>query len=115
LILFDYFGHGHSSGNFINYTISDWLKNCIRVVNELTNDKQIIIGSSMGAWLMFLTALELPEKINSLIGISSAPDFTEDLIFKQLSSKQKKELLSEGIINFTSEHDKNCTYKITKN
>ncbi|MBA8756195.1 alpha/beta hydrolase [Wolbachia pipientis] len=111
LVLFDYFGHGHSSGNFIDYTISDWQKNCAKVMSELTSDKQIIIGSSMGGWLMLLTALQFPEKIAALIGISSAPDFTEDLIFKQLSGKQKEELDSKGVIDFTSEH---CTYKITK-
>ncbi|WP_410529774.1 alpha/beta fold hydrolase [Wolbachia endosymbiont (group A) of Longitarsus flavicornis] len=62
LVLFDYFGHGHSSGNFIDYTISDWQKNCAKVISELTSDKQIIIGSSMGGWLMLLTALQFPEK-----------------------------------------------------
>ncbi|MDD9331541.1 MAG: alpha/beta hydrolase [Wolbachia sp.] len=115
LTLFDYFGHGDSSGNFTDHTISDWHKNCVRVVNELTSDKQIIIGSSMGGWLMLLTALQLPKKVAVLIGISSAPDFTEDLIFKQLSNKQKEELDYSGVIDFTSDHDKNCTYKITKN
>ncbi|MFV0949238.1 MULTISPECIES: alpha/beta hydrolase [unclassified Wolbachia] len=112
LVLFDYFGHGNSSGDFADYTISDWQKNCAKVISELTINKQIIIGSSMGGWLMLLTALQFPEKIAALIGISSAPDFTEDLIFKQLSDKQKEELSSKGVIDFTSEH---CAYKITKN
>ncbi|WCR58100.1 alpha/beta hydrolase [Wolbachia endosymbiont of Ctenocephalides felis wCfeJ] len=112
LVLFDYFGHGHSSGDFIDYTISDWQKNCARIISELTSGKQIIIGSSMGGWLMLLTALQFPERIAALIGISSAPDFTEDLIFKQLSDKQKEELDSKGVIDFTSGH---CTYKIAKN
>lgn len=111
-VLFNYFGHGNSSGDFADYTISDWQENCARVISELTRDKQIIIGSSMGGWLMLLTALQFPEKIAALIGISSAPDFTEDLIFQQLSSKQKEELSSKGVIDFTSGH---CTYKITKN
>ncbi|WGJ62177.1 alpha/beta hydrolase [Wolbachia endosymbiont of Frankliniella intonsa] len=87
-------------------------KNCAKVISELTSNKQIIIGSSMGGWLMLLTALQFPEKIAALIGISSAPDFIEDLIFKQLSGKQKEELGSKGVIDFTSEH---CAYKITKN
>ncbi|MDG7053042.1 MAG: alpha/beta hydrolase [Wolbachia endosymbiont of Alcedoecus sp.] len=112
LVLFDYFGHGHSSGDFTDYTISDWQKNCTKVINELTSNKQIIIGSSMGGWLMLLTALQFPERIAALIGISSAPDFTEDLIFKQLSGKQKEELDSKGIVDFTSGR---CAYKITKN
>ncbi|WP_148115221.1 alpha/beta hydrolase [Wolbachia pipientis] len=118
LILFDYLGHGDSSGNFIDYTISDWCNNCIKVINELTtNSKQIIIGSSMGGWLMLLTALQLPEKILALIGISSAPDFTEDLIFQQLSNKQMEILISHGIIDFASSKEEyhNCTYQITNN
>ncbi|WP_168464476.1 alpha/beta hydrolase [Wolbachia endosymbiont of Ctenocephalides felis wCfeT] len=109
LVLFDYFGHGHSSGNFTDYTISDWQRNCTKIVNELTSGKQIIIGSSMGGWLMLLTALHFPEKISALIGISSAPDFTESLVF---TSKQREELDHKGIVDITSE---NCTYKITKN
>ncbi|MGL9682096.1 MAG: alpha/beta hydrolase [Wolbachia sp.] len=112
LVLFDYFGHGHSSGDFTDYTISDWQKNCTRVINELTSSKQIIIGSSMGGWLMLLTALQFPERIAALIGVSSAPDFTENLIFKQLSGKQKEELDSKGVVDFTSGR---CEYKITMN
>lgn len=112
LVLFDYFGHGNSSGDFADYTISDWQKNCAKVISELTSSKQIIIGSSMGGWLMLLTALQFPEKTAALIGISSAPDFTEDLIFNQLSGRQKEELCSKGVIDFTSGH---CAYKITKN
>lgn len=115
LVLFDYFGHGQSSGDFTDYTISDWHKNCIRVINELTHGKQIVIGSSMGGWLMLLAALQLPEKIAALIGISSAPDFTEGLIFNCLSNQQKEELNTKGVVDFASEHDQNCIYKITKN
>ncbi|WFW29995.1 MAG: alpha/beta hydrolase [Wolbachia endosymbiont of Menacanthus eurysternus] len=112
LVLFDYFGHGYSSGDFVHYTISDWQKNCVKVLNELTSGKQIIIGSSMGGWLMLLVALQFPRKIAALIGISSAPDFTENLIFKQLSNKEKEELNSHGTVDFISG---NCTYTITKN
>ncbi|WP_333023448.1 alpha/beta hydrolase [Wolbachia endosymbiont of Pentidionis agamae] len=115
LVLFDYFGHGNSGGRFIDYTISDWHSNCIRIINELTYDKKIIIGSSMGGWLMLLTAITFPERISALIGISSAPDFTENLIFEKLSKEQKEELYSNGIIDFISKHDKNCKYPITKN
>ncbi|WP_246224380.1 alpha/beta fold hydrolase [Wolbachia endosymbiont of Litomosoides sigmodontis] len=56
-VLLDYFGHGYSSGDFIDYTMSDWQENCAKVVRELTGKKQIIIGLSMGEWLMLLTVL----------------------------------------------------------
>lgn len=137
LTLFDYLGHGSSSGNFTDYTISEWHKNCLEVIENLTCGKQIIIGSSMGGWLMLMTALSLPERISALIGIAAAPDFTEDLIFKKLSDKQKRDLSSLGIIDFISDDRKSisrlahvmqdisnaesqkkssgCSYKITKN
>ncbi|GHM58568.1 MAG: alpha/beta hydrolase [Candidatus Mesenet longicola] len=121
LTLFDYLGHGSSSGNFIDYTISDWHENCLEVMENLTYGKQIIIGSSMGGWLMLMTALSMPQRVSALIGIAAAPDFTEDLIFKKLSDTQKNDLSSLGIIDFPSieeikpqEKLSNCSYKITR-
>ncbi|VIO99607.1 Uncharacterized protein BM_BM17861 [Brugia malayi] len=75
------------SADYTDYTMSDWQKNCVRVTR---NGKQIIIGSSMRRRLMLLTALQLSERIAALIGVSSASDFTEDLIFYQLSESKKK-------------------------
>ncbi|OWZ25665.1 alpha/beta fold hydrolase [Wolbachia endosymbiont of Wuchereria bancrofti] len=63
LVLFDYFGHGYSSGDFTNYKMSDWQKNYVRVIRKLTSGKQIIIGSSMVGWLILLTAIQLSERI----------------------------------------------------
>ncbi len=114
LTLFDYLGHGSSNGQFTDYTVSNWHENCLEVIEKLTNGKQIIIGSSMGGWLMLLTALSMPERVSALIGISAAPDFTEELIFNKLSDQQKDDLLSLGVIDFISD-DSSCSYKITKN
>ncbi|UWI83390.1 alpha/beta hydrolase [Wolbachia endosymbiont of Howardula sp.] len=114
LVLFDYFGHGTSSGHFTDYTISDWKQNCIEIISQLTIGKQIIIGSSMGGWLMCLIAMQLPQTILALIGISCAIDFTQNLIFEKLSDQQKIALSLYGMIHFSAHDNENCTYQITK-
>lgn len=88
LTLFDYFGHGNSCGKFRDYNISIWLDNCLRVINNLTHGKQIIIGSSMGGWLMLCVAMRIPDKVKALIGLAVAPDFTEDLINRDFTEQQ---------------------------
>lgn len=103
-IRFDYFGHGQSSGKFTEGTIGRWKNNVLTVLDELTDSPQIVIGSSMGGWLMLLAALERPEKILSLIGIASAPDFTEDLIWNIMTKEQKKELSDNGIYMLKSDY-----------
>ncbi len=94
---FDYLGHGQSSGDFTDFTLGDWLKNCLSAIDELTQGKILIVGSSMGGWLMLLCALKRPERISSLLGIASAPDFTEDLMWNMLTEKEKNILQTEGI------------------
>ena len=103
LLTFDYFGHGNSSGDFADGTIGTWLENVLLVIDQLTKDKpQILVGSSMGGWLMLLAALARPKKIAGLIGLAAAPDFTEDLIWDHLTTKQKEELLTTKLIELDS-------------
>lgn len=96
-IRFDYNGHGQSGGKFIDGTIGSWKRDTLAVFDALTQDDVILVGSSMGAWMALMLALARPERIRGLIGISSAPDFTERLIWEKLSPSQKKMLLNEGI------------------
>ena len=104
LIRFDYFGHGESSGNFTNGTISQWLENTLTIIDQLTEDKpQIIIGSSMGGRLMLLAALARPKKIVGLIGLAAAPDFTEELIWDLMTPKQKEIVQKDGVVDFSNE------------
>jgi pimeloyl-ACP methyl ester carboxylesterase len=78
-VRFDYFGHGASSGKFEDGTIGGWLEDSLFVLDHLTEGPQIVVGSSMGGWLMVLLALRRPDRIKGLVGIASAPDFIEDL------------------------------------
>lgn len=112
-IRFDYFGHGSSSKSFTECNISIWLENVLDVIDKLATGKQILIGSSMGGWLMLLAALKRPERISALIGIASAPDFTEELIWDAFSQQQQQQLLEKGLVNLSSEYGE-APYPITK-
>ena len=103
LIRFDYSGHGNSSGEFIDGTIGLWLENTLNIIDQLTDKPQILIGSSMGGWIMLLAALARPEKIAGLIGLAAAPDFTEELIWNQLSSAQMDLILKNKQVDFNNE------------
>ena len=103
LIRFDYSGHGTSSGDFIDGSIDSWLKDTIHVIDQLTDKPQILIGSSMGGWIMLLAALARPKRIASLIGLAAAPDFTQELIWDYLSKEQKAILTDTGQVLFSNE------------
>jgi pimeloyl-ACP methyl ester carboxylesterase len=103
LTLFEYSGHGSSSGKFTDGTIGLWLENTLNVIDQLTEKPQILVGSSMGGWIMLLAALARPERISSLIGLAAAPDFTEELIWDYLTQEQKDMLLKNKQIDFNNE------------
>ena len=112
--LFDYSGHGKSSGNFKNCDISSWIDDATDILNEVTLNQQIIIGSSMGGWLAIKLALLYPFKIKGIITIAAAPDFTKTLWEKELSLKQKNLITKKGFITIPSPYNSNG-YVITKN
>ena len=112
-IRFDYMGHGQSSGKFTEGTIGLWKENTLKVLDELTEGPQMLIGSSMGGWLMLLVALERKERIAGLIGIASAPDFTEDLIWNDMNKEAQKTLMEKGVYTLESDYGDD-PYPITK-
>lgn len=73
---FDYTGHGKSSGRFEDGTIGQWAADAIYAIESLTEGPQVLVGSSMGGWIMMLVARALPDRIAGLVGIAPAPDFT---------------------------------------
>ena len=95
--------HGNSSGEFTDCSIDIWLKNTLRVIDELTDKPQILIGSSMGGWLMLLAAMVRPHRVAGLVGLAAAPDFTEELIWDYMTSTQKEKILKDKIIDFSNE------------
>ena len=87
-VLFDYSGHGKSTGNFVDLGINDWTQDANFILNNIIEKQTIVIGSSMGGWIALNLAIKNPKKIKGIIGIASAPDFTKKLWNKILTKKQ---------------------------
>ncbi|TNE47180.1 MAG: alpha/beta hydrolase [Sphingomonadales bacterium] len=76
-LLLDYSGCGASEGDFANGTLSRWRDEVLELINLTGSGAAIIIGSSMGGWLMLMVAEALGQRVAGMVGIASAPDFTE--------------------------------------
>lgn len=92
LLRLDYRGCGESEGDFSTATLTDWRDDVLLAIDRLTRGPLVLIGSSMGGWIMLLAALARPDRIAGLVGIAAAPDFT-DWGFTQ---DQKMTILNEG-------------------
>jgi pimeloyl-ACP methyl ester carboxylesterase len=97
-VRFDYRGHGASGGRFEDGCIGDWCEDALAVVDELVDGPVLLVGSSMGGWLMLLVALRRPERVVGLVGIAAAPDFTHDLMLPQLTPADREALERDGLI-----------------
>ena len=96
----EYSGHGKSSGKFINGNISKWTKETSQLIKKVVKkNKIILIGSSMGAWISLNQFKFFKEQIIGFLGIGSAPEFLDGLMWKKFSKKMKKEIKKNGIIN----------------
>lgn len=95
-VRFDYRGHGASTGLFSDGTIGTWLEDAILILDKVTRGPQVLVGSSMGGWIMLLLAITRPARISGLIGIAAAPDFTERLLWDKLSDEALSALKQEG-------------------
>ena len=101
---YDYSGHGESDGAFEDGTIGQWLADTLAVIDNLTTGPLLLVGSSMGGWIMLLTALARPHRICGLVGIASATDFTQDLLWNDLSDIQRNALERDGRIELPSDY-----------
>ena len=76
-LLLDYSGCGASDGAFADGTLTKWRDEVLALIAARTSGPVVLVGSSMGGWLMLLVALAKPERVVGLVGIAAAPDFTE--------------------------------------
>jgi pimeloyl-ACP methyl ester carboxylesterase len=76
-LLLDYSGCGESPGDFADGTLSRWRDEVVAVTEAHTGGNLILVGSSMGGWLMLLAAHQLGSRVTALVGIAAAPDFTD--------------------------------------
>ena len=92
----EYSGHGKSYGKFENGTISKWKNNVKLVIKKIIKkEKFLIVGSSLGAWLGLLQFQDFKKQIIGFIGIGSAPEFLDRLIWQKLKNNEKKLLLKK--------------------
>jgi pimeloyl-ACP methyl ester carboxylesterase len=75
-VRFDYRGHGDDRPNFVRHTLADWRDDVVAVIDALAGPI-VLVGSSMGGWLMLLATLARSERVVGLVGIAAAPDFTD--------------------------------------
>ena len=96
----EYSGHGKSSGKFTNGNISKWTKETTLLIKKIVKKNRIIlVGSSMGSWIALNQFKFFKKQIVGFLGIGSAPQFLEGLMWNKFSKKMKKEIKKNGIIN----------------
>ena len=94
----EYSGHGKSSGEFIKGNISLWTNDAKRLIKKVVRtNKFIVIGSSMGAWIALNQFKYFKNQIRGMMGIGSAPEFLERLMWNKFSKKIKNEILQKGL------------------
>ncbi|WP_011580013.1 MULTISPECIES: alpha/beta hydrolase [Chelativorans] len=105
----DYSGHGESGGAFEEGTISRWLTESLAVFRRFTEGKQILVGSSMGAWIALRMVQELQkagegDRLGGILLLAPAPDFTTELIEPKLTDAQRQSLESKDYFEEPSEY-----------
>ena len=112
----EYSGHGKSSGKFTDGNISKWSKETSHLIKKIVKKNQmIIIGSSMGAWIALNQILKFKKQVRGFMGIGSAPEFLENLMWRKFSNKMKKEIIQNGIINLKhGDYEYPISYQLIK-
>jgi pimeloyl-ACP methyl ester carboxylesterase len=113
-LAFDYSGHGLSSGKFEEGTLSQWLADSLDIIDHIPLTPTILVGSSMGGWLAHLAALQRPNRVVGLLGIASAPDFLEELMWQKFSPNQQAEVKNQGWTVIPTDYN-DVGWTITKN
>ena len=108
---FEYSGHGKSSGKFTSGNISKWTSDAKQLIKAKTKGKLLFVGSSMGSWIALNLFPNFKKRIFGFMGIASAPEFLENLMWKKFSKKIKKNIIKNKIYNLEAgDH----VYPITK-
>ncbi|MDX8525346.1 alpha/beta hydrolase [Mesorhizobium sp. MSK_1335] len=104
----DYSGHGESGGEFADGTISKWLAESLAVFRRFSKGKQVLVGSSMGAWIALRMVQELRRagdaSVAGLVLLAPAPDFTVELIEPMLTAAQRQDLEEKGFFAEPSDY-----------
>ena len=94
----EYSGHGKSSGVFTKGNISEWSNDVKKSIKRIVKKNNfILIGSSMGAWISLNQFNYFKKQIKGFVGIGSAPEFLEKLMWKKFPKKVKQEIKEKGV------------------
>ena len=112
----EYSGHGKSSGKFTDGNITKWSHQVKIAINKIIKKRKIIlIGSSMGSWLSIKQFQFFSNQIKGFIGIGSAPEFLEKVMWRKFNSKMRKETIKNGIYNLKhGGYEYPITYQLIK-
>lgn len=102
---FDYRGHGATGGSLDGLGIASWVADAEAILAQVCEGPQILVGSSMGGWVMTLLWRRQPHRFVKLIGIAAAPDFTEDLMKPKLSPEGWQQIQETGSLRIPSLYD----------
>tara|TARA_B110000003_G_scaffold59636_1_gene59741 strand:+ start:358 stop:1113 length:756 start_codon:yes stop_codon:yes gene_type:complete len=112
----EYTGHGKSTGEFSNGNITKWSREIKIIIKKVVKKNNfILVGSSMGAWLSLKQFKYFKKQIKGFLGIGSAPEFLENLMWKKFTKKMKKETIKKGIYNLKhGNYEYPITYQLIK-
>ena len=112
----EYSGHGKSSGEFTKGNISQWTYETKTMIEKIVKKNDfILIGSSMGSWISLNQFKYFKEKIKGFLGIGSAPEFLEKIMWKKFTKKMKKETIIKGVYNLKhGGYEYPITYQLIK-
>ena len=112
----EYSGHGKSSGKFTEGNITKWTKETKIIIKKIVKKKNfILIGSSMGAWISLNQFKFFKKQIKGFLGIGSAPEFLERLMWKKFTKKMKRETKRKGIYNLKhGDYEYPISYQLIK-
>jgi alpha-beta hydrolase superfamily lysophospholipase len=112
----EYSGHGKSTGEFTKGNISKWTNETKIMIKKIVKKNNfILIGSSMGSWISLNQFKYFEKQIKGFLGIGSAPEFLEKIMWKKFTKKMKKETIKEGVYNLKhGGYEYPITYQLIK-
>lgn len=93
-------GHGSDVKRFEETTLNTYKQQIFEIVEEMVDDRIVVMGASLGGWLSLMAACKFPEKVIGMIGLAAAPDFLKKYFDANLTPELRQILHTKGKIEF---------------